>query len=221
MSADPYAHFDAAYLLGALEPAQRVAFETHLTTCPRCQRNVAEIAGVPPLLAGLAESALGEPPDSALEPVPDTLLTGLLRAAGRERTRRRWLTSGLGLVAAASLTAVLVTALPPSGPAAPAPRAMTALVASQVDATVALRATEWGTEIELTCWYRSDAAVPPGYQYELVAYDADGDAYDVGSWQLDPGRKVAFTGGVALAPPQISKVQIIRPDGAAILTLAG
>ncbi|ONH30851.1 anti-sigma factor family protein [Pseudofrankia asymbiotica] len=220
MSADPYAHLDAAYVLGGLDRAERAGFEAHLATCPQCQANVAEIVGVPPLLAGLDESAFAEPAGAPVEPVPDILLPGLLRVAGRERTRRRWLTAGLGLVAAASLTAVVVTAVPPNGQATPAPRAMTALVASPVSAAVALRATQWGTEIDLTCWYRPDASVAPGYEYKLVAYDADGDAYDAGSWRLDPGRKVSLTGGTALTPEQISSVNITKPDGTAILTLA-
>jgi len=44
-----------------------------------------------------------------------------------------------------------------SGPN-PAPRAMAALVATPVDATIALQPRSWGTEIRLTCWYPHGAA---------------------------------------------------------------
>ena len=55
----------------------------------------AEISAVPPLL-GLDESVFAAPPEVAPMPVPDTLPPRLLQAAGRERARRRWLTTGLG-----------------------------------------------------------------------------------------------------------------------------
>ena len=68
---------------------------------------------------------------------------GLLRAAARERARRRWLTTGLGLLAAACAIALIVIVVPPGSGPKTAPRAMTALVATPVDATVALRPRSW------------------------------------------------------------------------------
>ena len=34
---DPYREWDAAYVLGALSPRDRRAFEQHLATCPACR----------------------------------------------------------------------------------------------------------------------------------------------------------------------------------------
>src|SRR4051794_40547905 len=48
---DAYAEWDAAYVLGALAPAERLEFEGHLALCTRCRASVAEIAGLPGLLA--------------------------------------------------------------------------------------------------------------------------------------------------------------------------
>lgn len=50
MSADPYRDWDAAYVLGALAPAERRTYEEHLTTCDTCRAAVAELAGIPGLL---------------------------------------------------------------------------------------------------------------------------------------------------------------------------
>jgi hypothetical protein len=61
----------------------------------------AEISAIPPLLARLDESAFAAPPQVAPTPVPEALLPRLLQAAGPGRARRRWLTTGLGLLAAA------------------------------------------------------------------------------------------------------------------------
>src|SRR5450755_4362225 len=95
-AADPYARLDAAYLLGALDADERLAYEAHLAICRRCRAGLAEISAIPSLLAGLDESVFAAPPEVAPTPVPDTLLPRLLQAAGRERARRRWLTTGLG-----------------------------------------------------------------------------------------------------------------------------
>jgi hypothetical protein len=218
VSTDPYAHLDAAYVLGALDPVERADFEAHLATCLGCQQAVADLAELPSLLEGFDEGVFT---DDDVEGAPDTLLPGLLRAARRERTRQRWITAGLGTAAAACLTAVLVTTLPSGGTttAAPPPRPLTALVTSPVVATAALRSTAWGTEIDLSCWYQAGAAVSPGYRYQLVAYDDDGDSYVVGSWRLDPGTRVEFTGGVALDRNEIKSLKITMPDGTPILAL--
>lgn len=219
MTADPYVHLDAAYLLGALDADERLAYEAHLAACRRCRASLAEISAIPPLLAGLDESVFAAPPEAPPAPVPDTMLPRLLQAARRERARRRWLTTGLGLVAAACATALILIAVPSSSGPEPAPRAMAALVATPVDATIVLQPRSWGTEIELTCWYHRGAAEPPSERYELVAHSADGATYDLGSWRLAPGRRVIFTSGTALTEPQIKNLQITRPNGPAILAL--
>ena len=46
----PFAHDDAAYVLGALSPAERLEFERHLGRCDDCTRAVRELAGLPGLL---------------------------------------------------------------------------------------------------------------------------------------------------------------------------
>jgi hypothetical protein len=58
------------------------------------------------------------------------------------------------------------------------------------------------------------AAEPPSDRYALVAHGADGATYDLGSWQLTPGRKVIFTSGTALTGTQIKNLQITQPNGA-------
>ena len=220
MTADSYARLEAAYLLGALEAEERIAYEAHLATCMRCRANLADIAAVPPLLAGLDESVLGAPVEAVREPVPDTLLPRMLQAAAQQRARHRRLTIGLGLLAAACVIALIVILVPTRSGSMPASRAMRALVATPVDATIALQPRPWGTEINLTCWYRRGAAEPPGERYELVARGTDGTAYDLGSWRLVPGRRVVFTTGTALSRTQIKDLQITEPSGHAVLGLA-
>jgi hypothetical protein len=56
MTADPYTRLDAAYLLGALDAGERLAYEAHPAICRRCRAGLAEISAIPPLLAGRDES---------------------------------------------------------------------------------------------------------------------------------------------------------------------
>ncbi|WP_026075456.1 zf-HC2 domain-containing protein, partial [Cellulomonas massiliensis] len=51
---DPYREWDAAYVLGALDPDERRAFEQHLQGCPACTAAVAELAGLPGMLRAVA-----------------------------------------------------------------------------------------------------------------------------------------------------------------------
>ncbi len=50
---DEFADWDASYVLGMLSPDERRRFERHLATCPTCEHAVAELAGLPGILAGL------------------------------------------------------------------------------------------------------------------------------------------------------------------------
>jgi predicted anti-sigma-YlaC factor YlaD len=220
VTADNYARLDAAYLLGALDADERLAYEAHLATCGSCRAGLADISVIPRLLAGLDESAFAAPIDAVPTVVPDTLLPRLLQATARERARHRRLTTGLGVLAVSCAIALIAVLVPATSGPEPASLAMTALVATPVDATIALQTRPWGTEIDLTCWYQRGAAEPSSERYELVAHSADGTTYDLGSWSLAPGRRVTFTSGTALSEAQIKDLQITQPDGPAILGLA-
>jgi len=60
---DKFAQWDAAYVLGALSPAERREFEEHLASCPQCQTAVSELAAIPGLLAQVS------PADAAMLPM--------------------------------------------------------------------------------------------------------------------------------------------------------
>jgi hypothetical protein len=83
-----FAHDDGAYVLGALSPAERAAYERHLATCAFCREAVAEVAVLPGLLgkldaadfAKLLDPTLSEPParsfgapPSSAVPYPSTV----------------------------------------------------------------------------------------------------------------------------------------------------
>ena len=133
---DQYSDWDAAYVLGALAPEDRRDYERHLAECEACSRAVAELAGMPGLLAAVpAEQVLadeGQPPvgqEAGDAPrMPDTTLPRLLAAARRERSRSRGLLVGaIVLVAAVAAAGALVLAgwvgIPGAGPVSSPPSA--------------------------------------------------------------------------------------------------
>jgi Putative zinc-finger len=212
---DPFRYDDAAYVLGGLDESDRAAFEAHLETCADCRARVAEARAGHQLLAGLALDDIED-----VGAPPDTVLPGLLRAAKRQRERRRWLTTSLAAVAAACAVALTVVLWPagsgsPSGPVA---RAFTAVRPSPVDATGKLVAKKWGTEIDLRCRY-SDGHIERYVPYKLVVVDDQGQKHDAGSWTLVPDKEITFTGGTAVRIPDIAKVQITLETGQPILQL--
>jgi len=102
----------AAYALGALDGHERSAFETHLTTCNRCQ---IELRWLEPAIDALPASVDQLPPprglrkrilDAASEDAPD-----LGRARAQRAERRSWWRAGAvrpALAAAATVAAVAV-----------------------------------------------------------------------------------------------------------------
>jgi hypothetical protein len=215
---DPFIHTDAAYVLGALDAADRAAFEEHLRTCDECTMRVAELQPMPSLLALLSEDDFQDGPPETEAP-PDTLLPGLLRRVRQEQRRRRWITGGLAAVAAACVLTLAIVLWPTSNAKAPAPQALTALVASPVRATASLDSVQWGTMIHIDCYYTDSGSEPPGWAYTLTVVDRSGAAHDLGSWTLTPGRETQFPAGTSLPRSQIAKVQI-KLNGQAILQLA-
>ena len=69
---DRFTHDAAPYVLGALAPDERRAFEEHLTECEACTAEVRNFAGLPGLLAQVDVADLEVPTPDA--PLPPTLL---------------------------------------------------------------------------------------------------------------------------------------------------
>ncbi|MDQ1583410.1 MAG: hypothetical protein QOF36_1464, partial [Microbacteriaceae bacterium] len=159
MSADVYADWDAAYVLGSLSPAERREFERHLATCASCSASVAELAALPGLLAKLpAVEASGLLPPAGEMPVPPTLLPRLVRSVARRRRRVRSLVA-TSVVAVAAAVAAVVLVFPQvfpvdeSGTAAGAEVALTQVIPTSLNASIRLVDEGWGTRIEMNCRY--------------------------------------------------------------------
>ncbi|MGY2702629.1 anti-sigma factor family protein [Nocardioides sp. HB32] len=218
---------DAAYVLGALTPDERLVFERHLATCPTCSAAVRDVAGLPGLLAQVSPEVVESPQEP--EPLPSSLLPNLVREVRRSQHRRRWVG---GLVAAAAvlvLGAGTVLAVTNGDDGAP-PQAVSTLATAhqmeQVDQTgvwgkVALTSVLWGTRLDLTCSYEEPASAYPdgGHTYALVVHTRDGGTEQVATWNGLPGRTMHVTGATALTTDQIRTVEVQDAAGDTLLEL--
>lgn len=213
-----FAEWDAAYVLGALSPADRRAFEIHLDGCAQCRDAIAELAPVIGLLSRVdaerARSMLSPDvtPDAASAPAP-ALRDAVVRRgveAQRRRRRRRW--TGLALAAAVVIVAAVGVPLTLSSIERERHTVTFQNVAGvPLTASVELDRVAWGTKIGLDCRYGKDddAEVPAdGWSYALVVTGVDGSESEVSSWRSWPDTDAWITAGTALGPDQIASIQI-------------
>lgn len=214
---------DGAYVLGALSPEDRVAFERHLSGCDACAQSVRELAGLPGLLSRVPVGILD--PDELTLPVPDTLLPRLVRRTEQVRQRRRWVTGGLiaaSVAAAVAIGAVGATVFTNdntvSVATAPAQR-LAAIGTQPISGWVSLTRVSWGTRLDLTCTYTNTSPYDPGVTYSMFVTHADGTVEQVASWQALPGKATRVTGATAAAKNTITDVQVRNAAGTTVLDL--
>lgn len=215
---DPFRHDDGAYVLGALAPDDRTAFEAHLASCPDCAARVREVQNLPALLDGVDPAAFTDvSADASAGQVPETLLPSLLREARRHGRRQRLTIGGLAAVAAACVIA-LVIALWPSSSGTSTQRPFVAVAQSPVGATASLTARPWGTAIDLRCHYLV-GNVDRAWRYKLIAYDRAGKPHELGDWALPPDTDDDYQLGTELSRSDIARLEIALPDGTPLLRL--
>jgi hypothetical protein len=215
---DRFSTWDAAYVLGALSPEDRREFEEHLAICPSCQLAIAEIAGMPGLLAAVA------PEDAAMwseAPVPgvdyappDTLLPKMITQI-RSR-RRRTLTALVGVAAALLLLLGGIgigRALPTNEPARVA---FTSVTASSMTAVADLVPVPGGTDIRLECQY-GETSDPMGHEaayadYSIYVVDRNDQAQDVKNWTAKPNKVMRPAGTTPLSVAKIKRIEVRRTD---------
>jgi hypothetical protein len=230
-----FAHDDAAYVLGALSPGERLEFERHLAGCDDCTRAVQELAGLPGLLGRVDASVLEHPP--ADQPVPPTLLPALAREVARGRRRRTWAAAALAaaVVAVAAVSVpVVVTQIdhgegtPPSatasrtGPSGIVTRPMAPVGDVPVQATLGLEQVAWGTRLLLTCTYEPQSTeydLPPTVDYTLFVRTREGRTEQVGSWRSVGGTTMHLAAATSADRAEIASVEVRTPEGRVVLRL--
>ena len=227
---DRFARYDAAYLLGALEPEERQEYVEHLHTCAACRESVAGLAGLPGLLARVPPDLLPGVGDPVVDEPPATLLPALLaEVQGTSRRRRRLAVVG-GVLAAVAAAVVAVVALgalgvvggatPSQPPVAATPTVtMAPVVATPIRATAQLQPVAWGTRIVLRCSYSStDRYGAAAGSYALVVRDRSGRVEQVATWNAVPGQESVVSAATAWSPADIAVLEIRTAAGSPVLT---
>ena len=214
----PFAQDDAAYVLGALSPVERLEFERHLPQCPNCRRAVRELAGMPGLLSRVDPEVLAATPVE--DPLPASVLPQLAQAARRSRRRRLLAAAGAAAAAAAVAASIVVARLDlgeptptePGFTAAPTVVHMKPMGGEvPVEADLAMENVTWGTRLELICTYDTgsvDFQLPPRVDYYILVRWDDGRAERVGSWRSLDGRTMRLTVATAAPRAEISAVEV-------------
>ena len=241
---DKFAHWDAAYVLGALSPAERREFEEHLAGCPSCQAAVSELAAIPGLLAqvsaadaamlsmavdndaGRVEQSTASAADEELmEPgPPPSLLPKMIKAA---RVRRRKMLAAVAGIAAAVLLAIggvaVAAGLLPFRPESPQRIAFSPVVPSAITAVADVIPMEDGTEIKVECVYAevNDPRPGAGHEtYSVVVVDRSGNASEIKEWPATPNKQMRPSGTTPLKVSQIADLEIRQTDTNEVLLRA-
>lgn len=200
-----------AYVLGALEPAERRAVEQHLNGCDRCRDELVEISVLPSLLDRLSP----EEATSGYDRVRRHL-AGSARRSGAEVDRRvrRQLVVWRAATAVAGAAALVLGLLVWEPWDAPPDRLMVRIVpvsesAAAVEGTVAAYAWEWGTTVEIRV-----EDLPPASSYLVWAVSEDGERQRAGTWGPTEHRAALVRGASAIQRDDLVRVEVTDADGA-------
>jgi putative zinc finger protein len=204
------------YVVGALDPAERMLVDLHLAGCRECREELAGLAGLPALLGRVpardAERVILESAELRdLEEPPAELLARLLKEVAARRATGRW----RGILAAAAAVIFAIASgvagahfLIPGSHGQPAPIAAEVVSASNpitgVSATISYRPVSWGTAMDVKV-----SGVPAGTSCTMWAVKADGTRFAAGSWNVPYGPGQAeYPASSALQEKDVTSFQI-------------
>jgi anti-sigma factor RsiW len=223
-----------AYVLDALEPAEREAVSAHLGTCTQCAAEYARLASLPALLRHADGLEIPAAPRAVEERVLDRVAqdrrkgqrrgrAGMLGLLARPRRWRagitRWRAAGAAAVAGAALGAG-ITALAVSGGDAGRPAAQYALQltgATGASARAELEPERGGTELHL--WVKG---LTPGAEavYE-VRCERPGWSASAGTFRADARGRAYVVLTTAARIGEYERIRVVRrsePRDAAVMS---
>lgn len=190
-----------AYLLGALDEAERREVSDHLASCDACRQELANLAGLPARLGQLEARDVDEL-DAAEHP---GRADAFVMAALRQQRRRRHETRAWQAVAAVAAAVALVgfLARPADDGGGGEPLAMVVPGGSGAVATAVAVERPWGTELRIEA-----QDLPAGDGYELWALNQAGERQLAGTWSTSPTGRYRVTGATGFDPDDLARIEI-------------
>jgi hypothetical protein len=229
MDGDRYVTWDAAYVLGSLTSSERREYEAHLETCERCRSAVAEISGVPALLAMMDLEDVRALDEETPEPPPlrPEVLDSILDKVRWRRRRSRWLTSAAVGVAAALLAVGVVIAIRPEivGLENYTPEETTQALEmakvsdTPINASITLTGFGWGTRIDMACSYGEwgqSGTIPP-QDLGMIVVGRDGSHSEVATWLGLSGATALPSATTPMQKDEIAAVQLVSSEDGKVL----
>jgi len=217
--------FDVAvYVLGALEPGEREAFEAHLPGCAACARSLSEVAGLPGLLSRATHPGTPEKGPELAAPPPDLLASTLRRVRRRRRASLMVAAAAvvLALVGGFGVAAWSGASTTESPPSSVRELALPPVADSETSGLAGLTARPWGTQISLSCLYRGEPRPTPPPDaprttYVLVVRGADGTEQEVARWSPPPGQDAVVTAATDLPPDRVRGLEVRTAAGETVM----
>jgi hypothetical protein len=208
------------YLVGAIDPAQRVAVARHLASCRGCRTELAGLAGLPALLRRVPADELRRLLlDDAVSLVPGPPLSVLLTRVARARRRRRYLTLAVAVVAGIAVISGWLGLRPQPRPAAGVPPWWTVTVESvnlvtRAGAYVRYAPEPWGTELQVRV-----TGITIGTRCQLWVTGSSRQQEDAGGWIVEPGQQAMWhPASVPFAASKLRSFQV-RANGKVLVTV--
>jgi hypothetical protein len=180
-----------AYVLGALDAAERRTTEQHLVTCATCREALLQFAPIPGILNAV--------PIEDLEPAP----------VRRRPVRRRWL---LAAAAAVILGGVL------GWQALDNPDSTTWTATNGldgIDTTARLTSHGWGTDIQLRL-----TDLKPGEHCMLIVHGRDGTVETAGWWATPTSYQADVPASTSIPLHDIDRLEVVTAGETVLSTVS-
>jgi anti-sigma factor RsiW len=189
-----------AYVLGALEPDERRQVQDHLDVCATCSAELAELQGLPALLARVRPEDLAP---VAVTPSPE-LFARVSAVAGTRRPRR----SRTWALVAAALLVVLGLGIGVSLWQSDSGERTASATAGPVEVTLTATPANEGSALEVAV-----AGLHPRETCALVAVDRDGRSHPIGDWPTSEAGDGTWRGWADIEPRDLAEVVVLGDGG--------
>ena len=195
-----YRDWSAAYVLGVLDAAERREFESHLSSCEQCQRDVASLAPIPGLLSRIEAPNIEQAPGRIADRAATQVLSEWAELI-RSRRRWRWATVAAALVLVATSASVL------AGRQASQATELALEAGSLAVGEITVESKPWGTAVAIVL-----ADLPPHDRYIAWVVSHDGEWQQVAAWGPTLSAGSSVTGASSFPTSDIDTVVVTADD---------